>query len=152
MTDSFNPYQPPKAKLETIEPPGEIVPVGKGKRFATYLIDYVCIFASIFVFSVLVTLIFGQAGINAILAINSSLLGLIFFFVYYVIFEGIWARTPAKLILGTAVVNEEGSSPSFRAVLIRTLCRFIPFEPFSFLGERGWHDRLSKTHVISTRG
>jgi len=126
--------------------------VGKGRRFATYLIDYLGILASIFIFFFFVALIFGQAGVNAVLVINSSLLGLIFFFVYYVIFEGIWARTPAKLILGTIVVSEEGASPSLRAILIRTLCRFIPFEPFSFLGERGWHDKLSRTHVISTRG
>jgi uncharacterized RDD family membrane protein YckC len=152
VTDNFNPYQAPKANLEMIEPPGEIVPVGKGKRFATYLIDYLCIYATIFIFGFLVTLIFGQAGLNAVLAINDIVLSLTFYFVYYVFFEGIWARTPAKLILGTVVVTEEGTKPSLRAVLIRTLSRFVPFEPFSFLGERGWHDGFSKTHVISTRG
>lgn len=36
-------------------------------------------------------------------------------------------------------------------MILRTLCRLIPFEALSCLGEksRGWHDRLSRTWVIS---
>jgi hypothetical protein len=33
-------------------------------------------------------------------------------------------------------------------VLIRTVCRFIPFEPFSALGKQPWHDLLSDTDVV----
>jgi hypothetical protein len=49
-------------------------------------------------------------------------------------------------------VTLDGSKPGLRTILLRTLCRFIPFEPFSFFGERGWHDGLSDTLVVSTRG
>lgn len=152
MTDNFNPYKAPEANLEIIEPPREMVRAGKGRRFATYLIDYLGILATLFVFGFLMALVFGQAGIDAVLAINDFVLSVIFFFFYYVFFEGIWARTPGKMMLGTVVVTLEGTKPRLRTILLRTLCRFIPFEPFSFLGERGWHDGLSDTLVISTRG
>ena len=71
---------------------------------------------------------------------------------YYMFFEGIWGRSPGKWIFGTAVVNEDGLKPSFGAIALRTICRFIPFEPFSFFGERGWHDKISNTYVIKVRG
>ncbi|WP_462319563.1 hypothetical protein [Marinilabilia sp.] len=49
------------------------------------------------------------------------------------------------------MVTETGESPGFRTILIRSLCRFIPFDALSFLGgeESGWHDRISGTRVIS---
>ena len=48
------------------------------------------------------------------------------------------------------VVNVHGAKPSVNAIIKRTLCRFIPFEPFTFLGlnSRGWHDSFSKTYVV----
>jgi uncharacterized RDD family membrane protein YckC len=63
----------------------------------------------------------------------------------------LWARTPGKWVFGTVVVNESGGKPSFGRVLKRTFSRFIPFEPFSFFGERGWHDSLSDTLVVRKR-
>ena len=82
----------------------------------------------------------------------SFLLAIALFLAYYIVFEGLWARTPAKFILGTVVIMEDGSKPPFGKIVVRTLCRFIPFEPFSFFGERGWHDSISDTRVVSTRG
>jgi uncharacterized RDD family membrane protein YckC len=152
VSESFNPYSPPKANVDAAEQPVEIDPVGKGKRFATYLIDYAGIYALAFISGFLVTVIFGQAGLQVLLSVNEILLTVLFFFVYYLVFEGLWARTPAKFILGTVVVTEDGGKPAFGTIVIRTLCRFIPFEPFSFFGERGWHDGISKTYVVSTRG
>ena len=40
----------------------------------------------------------------------------------------------------------------FNDILVRTFCRYIPFEAFTFLGNKspiGWHDKLSKTIVVS---
>ena len=73
---------------------------------------------------------------------------------YYCFFEGIFARSPGKWICGTRVVDLEGNRPSFLQVIGRSLARFIPFEAFSFLGSRGigWHDSLSSTRVVRTRG
>jgi uncharacterized RDD family membrane protein YckC len=70
---------------------------------------------------------------------------------YYLFFEGLWARTPGKWLFGTIVVNTQNVRPSWKQVLGRTLCRFIPFEALTFFGERGLHDRFSGTLVMRTR-
>ena len=71
-------------------------------------------------------------------------------FGYYVLFEALTGRTPAKYITGTRVVNMMGGKPSFGQILGRSAARFIPLEPFSFFGSsrRGWHDSLSHTRVV----
>jgi len=52
--------------------------------------------------------------------------------------------------MGTIVVDERGNKISFGKAALRSLCRIIPFEAFSFLGEegRGWHDTITNTYVI----
>jgi hypothetical protein len=74
-------------------------------------------------------------------------------FIYYFAFEAIWQRTPAKFITGTKVINADGSKPSIAKIVKRSLIRFIPFEDFSFLGDKvyGWHDRWSQTFVIRAK-
>jgi uncharacterized RDD family membrane protein YckC len=92
---------------------------------------------------------FRQSGIN------QYLVGLLWAFVYYVFFEGIYGQSPAKMITGCAVVTaEEGKRPDLNTIMLRTLCRFIPLNAFSFLGYDpvGWHDSLSKTRVVIKKG
>jgi len=74
---------------------------------------------------------------------------------YYNVFEIFTARTLGKLVTQTIVVDEYGEKPHHETILIRTLCRLIPFEPFYFIilyfmdkPSRGWHDSLSKTYVV----
>lgn len=69
---------------------------------------------------------------------------------YYNIFEIFTARTFGKLVTQTIVVDENGEKPHHEVILIRSLCRLIPFEILSFIGmpARGWHDSLSKTYVV----
>lgn len=69
---------------------------------------------------------------------------------YYNVFEIFTARTFGKLVTQTIVVDEFGEKPHHETILIRSLCRQIPFEIISFLGPlaRGWHDSLSKTYVV----
>jgi len=71
--------------------------------------------------------------------------------VYYSSFEVLTGRTIAKFITGTKVIDENGKTPDFGTIMLRSLCRFIPFEPFSFLGNERirWHNRLSKTRVVN---
>lgn len=79
------------------------------------------------------------------------LIGCVYTIGYFLIFEGIWQRTPGKWITGTKVVMLDGSKPPFTRILGRTLCRLIPFDALSYLfGTRpvGWHDRLSHTLVV----
>ncbi len=68
-------------------------------------------------------------------------------FVYYTVLEGAWCTTPAKGLTGTTVIDDKGNGASLRAVVNRTLSRFIPFDNFSFFARRGWHDRFGDTWV-----
>jgi uncharacterized RDD family membrane protein YckC len=69
---------------------------------------------------------------------------------YYIFFEGIFGQSLGKMITGTFVVTEDGEKPNLERIMTRTLCRFIPFDTFSFLGANaiGWHDSISKTMVV----
>ncbi len=129
----------------------------KGKRFLNYIIDFI------------IKMIIG-VGVGILIGIISNLtdnyglydffiesesrladyiFGFIITFIYYNIFETLTSRTIGKYITQTKVVLIDGSKPKFDEILIRTLCRFIPFNAFSFLGDgRGWHDSLSKTYVV----
>jgi uncharacterized RDD family membrane protein YckC len=69
--------------------------------------------------------------------------------VYYATFETLIGRTPAKFITQTKVVSIEGGKPTFHKILLRSCCRFIPLNVFSFLfAKLGWHDKISKTRVV----
>jgi len=72
---------------------------------------------------------------------------------YYNICEVFTARTVGKLFTQTIVVDENGEKPNHETILIRSLCRLIPFNALSFLGisGRGWHDTISKTYVVNKK-
>lgn len=123
----------------------------KGLRFANYLVDY--IIAAIFQYAVLLMPIFmmdaGDVESPAY-GIFSLLFSLIVYVLYFALTEYLFkGRTLAKFITGTKAVTVEGNDLDFTTALIRSLCRLIPFEPFSFFGETGWHDSISKTRVVS---
>jgi len=67
---------------------------------------------------------------------------------FYFIFEASMQSSPAKAILGRIVVDEYGNKPTAKQILIRSFARAVPFEAFSCLGSRGWHDTWSGTFVI----
>jgi uncharacterized RDD family membrane protein YckC len=145
---SLNPYEPPQSELE--QAPGNLalIDAGKGRRFCTLAVDY----AGFLIFSVFVGVVLGLVFRNGVQVILTFLpryvFGAILISVYYVFFEGIWARTPGKFVCGTRVVAQSGEPPSMTAIMKRTLSRFIPFEAFTFFGDRGLHDRLSDTRVV----
>ena len=72
---------------------------------------------------------------------------------YYNFFEILFARTVGKFITQTIVVDINGYKPHHETILIRSLCRLIPFEMLSFITmpARGWHDSLSKTYVVDKK-
>lgn len=67
--------------------------------------------------------------------------------VYYIICESVLGSSPAKYLTQTRVIDYDGNKPSVKKVIIRTLCRLIPFEGFSFFANDGWHDKISETTV-----
>lgn len=113
----------------------------KWLRFINYVIDGIFIIASM----VLVL----PENLNDDLG-SSILLG--WFFCYYFFSELLFGKTLGKLITKSTVVSETGEKPTMNQIVIRSLCRLIPFDNFSFLlGERGWHDKFSKTEVEFNR-
>ena len=128
----------------------------KGKRFANLLLDllFSIIFNFIISFAIAVIFMALSWSIPSFLIEGSKLTDYLFGFVinmiYYCGLEATTGRTIAKYITKTKVVNEKGEIPDFKSILIRTLCRYIPFEPFTFLGSdsSGLHDRVSNTRVI----
>lgn len=129
----------------------------KGVRFANVIIDGIV--ASI-LYSILGRILVPDASNyedpDAMMAAlpMSMAVNLLVYFAYYVGMEASTGKTVGKYITGTQVLTEDGEKPSGGTIFIRTLCRIIPFEPFSLLFSnyaRGWHDNLSKTRVVKTR-
>lgn len=143
--------------LQEFENQVDLTPVSPGLRFVNYLIDLVAFYALSFVFA---TLFFvGAAGAGAYdSAYNDpeadGQLAFTFTYIlivlaYYTLFEYFAkGRTLGKMATGTVAVKEDGSNLTFKDAFLRSLCRFIPFEPFSAFGYRPWHDSITKTLVI----
>jgi uncharacterized RDD family membrane protein YckC len=130
-----------------------------GLRFANYILDMISYFIFSMLIGVFLGIIFVLAGTDPTWIENSSkitqyFIGFIVLSGYYIFFEGVFGQTPGKMITGTKVVTENGEKPTIEMIMTRTLCRFIPFEAFSFLNSNaiGWHDSLSKTRVVIKNG
>ncbi|MEM6719662.1 MAG: RDD family protein [Bacteroidota bacterium] len=121
----------------------------RGQRFWIYLIDVLLIFGVfskyIFLiprsFETLLVSTFGERFSLYILFIIASSL-------YYLFFEAIFKTTPGKCLMNTRIINYKKGKIKFSQFVWRTLSRRIPFEPFSFFGDIGWHDLLSTTTVV----
>ena len=126
-----------------------IVIASRGIRFANHIIDKIFAIFFCLILGLLSGFLAGGDFDGWFLVFN-----LLFMFrAYYLFFEGAWKNTPGKWITGTKIVRVDGSKPKFGQILIRWISRIIPFEPFSYLTNShpiGWHDRLSKTLVVSS--
>lgn len=123
-----------------------VAPATTGKRLVNYIVDYITEFLILFIFVILAGLFTGT------LATTILILGYVFYFGYYLILESLFGRTLGKVFTKTKVVDRQGNKPSFWRIFGRSLSRYIPFEPFSFLFgayPMGWHDTISKTLVVS---
>jgi len=125
-----------------------VIPTTRVKRALNFALDYVGFYVfSYFIGHTAVTM----GPIPWIDRVNEWVVGGVLLIIYFVFFEGIWAKSPGKLITRTRVVMEDERRPGFKAILIRTLARLIPFEFLTFFKPkhpRGLHDRLSKTVVV----
>lgn len=119
----------------------------RGARFANLCID--C-FAWNALFIVVAEIVSLSSGGDWEVVYLLYFFGAPFAFLYYFVSEAVTYRTLGKVVTRTKVVNRHGYTPTTGQVFGRSLCRFIPFEAITFLGSphRGWHDRLSKTHVV----
>ncbi len=118
------------------------------RLFHLFIDTYLCFLVfSVFIYTfgneyvVKVESILGERGLLYVFLITFRL-------VYYPFFEILLGATPAKLLTETRVITQDGNKASAGTIALRTLCRFIPFEPFSFFGAGGWHDTITKTEVV----
>ena len=130
------------------------------KRFLNFILDIIFYFIFLAIIASIIWLFiaivwFSDTIIkNIIQNTNYPLFWIIVFFVYFIVAESIRWKTLAKFITRTKVINKHWDKPNFLNIFWRTLCRFIPFEAFSFLVSshpRGWHDSISKTYVVDDK-
>ncbi|POY37478.1 RDD family protein [Solitalea longa] len=122
-------------------------------RFANYLIDLlVCVFVLVAIIGKIIPINDKTTPEELAELLKKSNLNLVIYAViigYYFVLETVLGQTIGKLITGTKVVDDFGNKPKVLKVLVRTLCRLIPFEAISFLfTPMGWHDSISKTYVV----
>ncbi len=126
----------------------------KGKRFINHLLDGVFAYLFMFLLAIVIGVVVGIVKPEAVQSFENNMgfeyfLIFISFSLYYILFEATTGRTLGKLITKTKVVDKNGNKPDFATILLRTICRFVPFNALSFLfAERGWHDALSNTRVV----
>jgi uncharacterized RDD family membrane protein YckC len=128
----------------------------KGQRFLNFIIDLFIIY--VIEISIGTTIILigdltksdtASNWVSSLSVVESFFFGLVILFFYYLITEMYFFRTFGKYFTKTMVVKHDGSRPNMKSIMIRTLSRLIPFEPFSFLtADRGWHDTSSVTYVV----
>lgn len=160
-----DPYRAPQSRVDAALPQERLAieAAGRWRRFFNWAIDYACFtllaIALLIPYTVWLAVNGDEAGLAAMEQPNLLRdygIGILAMLLYYVPMEGLFGFTVGKLVTGTRVVNAQGGRPGWGQVFGRTLCRLIPFEPFSLFfskdGEvRGWHDGIPKTWVVRRR-
>ena len=128
---------------------------GGGQRLLNYIIDLVFYYLLVFL---LFTIYYSTGGaINRSGSSSGALLNLFFlglYIIYMFLLEMLLkGRTIGKIITGTRAVNKDGTEMEPGTIFRRTLCRLVPFEPFSGLGNicNPWHDKWTNTCVIDLK-
>lgn len=148
--ENGNPVKVPVTKMVTRNP--EVV--SQGVRFGYFLIDVVFFYILTFIIGLIIGIIVVATDNVELLEPGTTFyksldfMGYPIFFLYYSLSEGLFGATLGKVICGYTVIDEQANKVNFGKALLRTICRYIPFEAFSCFAERGWHDTLSKTYVV----
>lgn len=86
--------------------------------------------------------------------ISMIVVGILIYLLYHPLLEYFCGQTIGKMITGTKVVRHDGNKVRFWQTVGRTLARYIPLEPLSFIFRKfptGWHDLLSGTYVVDKK-
>ncbi|RFN58696.1 RDD family protein [Marixanthomonas ophiurae] len=117
-------------------------------RFVNYIIDVVVSYFFAMVVFLICSLVLPDPE-NPIVVLATIALVFGSFLAYYIIMEIKWQKTVGKFATKTKVVMMNGEKPREKDFVLRTLCRLIPFDQFSYLFmKNGFHDVLSKTKVV----
>jgi uncharacterized RDD family membrane protein YckC len=126
-----------------------LVIADKFSRFCNFFVDQIAFMLIIFLHAMLLD------GVLGIIPKDGSpwlgLYSIVLYIFYYSLFEFYFGKTPGKFFTRTVVVTKDGQRATFKILLIRSLCRLIPFDALSFLFLSDWHDDLSRTVVINDR-
>ena len=125
-----------------------LVKADSGKRFLNLLVDMIITILIFYPMFEAVIYTHTQYFASRPYMLLASSIRLI---IYYTFYEAVLGATPGKLLTETRVLNEDGTKPSFGSILTRTLSRLVPFEPFSFFANDGWHDKWSDTIVVKEK-
>ena len=123
----------------------------QSKRLLNYILDIIFIYVLVILVAIVISLLGGEKYVTENTTDFLTIAVMLFYFIF---FESLFQKTPAKFITKTRVVKRSGEKPSFKNIVGRSFARFIPFDAFSFLGGKypeGWHDRFSKTIVVSDK-
>ncbi len=137
-------------------------PASVGQRFLNYVIDIILFYAMFAVFGMLAAMVglatgsenpesnfFTESSVNPLLDL---LITWLVFVLFYTFFEAVTkGRTVGKMITRTKAVKDDESEITPREAVLRSLCRLVPFEPFSAFGGHPWHDKWTGTKVIKKR-
>ena len=122
-----------------------------GIRFVNFSIDFLVFLALVLGGSLILDWVLVTSNSDLIMAVGYGMIFLIFVG-YFFFCEFFFQKTAGKYLTKTIVVTDQGLKPDASTILIRTLCRLIPFDRLSFLiAKNGFHDRFSKTQVIKEK-
>ncbi len=136
------------------QPEEYLLPATRGQRFVNYFVDdiLITIYMITTIRALLNTDAYRSSFENTARSLGNEATMIILFliarFLYFFIFEALFVASPGKMLTQTRVSNKSGNHPGLIPILKRTLCRFIPFEAFTFLTGHNLHDKLSDTFVI----
>jgi uncharacterized RDD family membrane protein YckC len=131
-----------------------------GKRFLNYLIDLIVFIIPIALILVWIFIPKEYSYDNYYRQntfshqLSERVVALLVYSVLYFLSEIIMkGRTIGKFITGTKAVNIDGTEMEPKTILLRSLSRVVPFEPFSALSNpcRPWHDKWTRTQVIDVK-
>jgi uncharacterized RDD family membrane protein YckC len=129
--------------------------IAYGPRFGHFMIDFIAFQVIIYLVDYLLLMLINltsfNISLNLTLVLFSRIVLLLLYPALYTFCEYKWQKTPGKFLTKTLVIDEYGNKPSLRTIVLRSLIRLVPFEPFSCLSDTyssGWHDRWSNTWVV----
>jgi uncharacterized RDD family membrane protein YckC len=110
-------------------------------RLYNFLIDSAVFIIVVILFSMLLNDHIVQKDLKYII--------ILVYYLYYFIMEWTTGQTVGKIITKSKVVSSDThQKPRVFNILIRTLCRLIPFDFFTYIFiPMGIHDRVSKTEL-----
>ncbi len=145
----------------------QITGVGFWPRVGSYTIDYVVLYLLVFAgaVSAMLLLIIAEAVLGVPpgqMSQPDSLhtgIDLLFFIVYFWLFEWLFGATPGKAVLGKRVIRVDGSPCTFGAAFVRSVTRLIDG---LFLGgiaalnmrqplNQRWGDKRARTVVVNAK-